>query len=316
MTLEELRRVIESAGGGPNALVYAESLLEKVNRLEATRRYDKLLTQLRSANEPGDFRGRLLEVNFADAFVRKSIQLTYGALQGMTGDIDFQWSVQEHELFIEIKLLGQDRATRDDINHQLESQGVSATLISEDTRDVGRIQLDILQKSSTRKFSPHPGAHWINLVAIDVAELQLGTVDICDCLLAAGGQSRRLTALRPGQHARERDRYLRTNRWANVDSRSRRVGRTDSPANAGSTAPAHVYPWCGIPLQEAQRDGSVDVRANRRCRMEQRARHRGCRSLDSWRSARGAAKLDRLNGHLASTSPTNCVLGKWRSAEE
>lgn len=187
MTLDELHAVIQAAGGGPNAIAYAGALLTKINRLEGTGRYQRLLAQLRSAREAGDFRGRVLEINFAEAFVREGINPTYGARQGMSGDIDLLWPVPPRDVFIEIKLLGQDRATQDRINQQLEDHGVSAIGLRDDTRDVARLQLDILQKASIRKFNPRPQPGWINLVAIDVAELQLGTVDITDCLLATGG---------------------------------------------------------------------------------------------------------------------------------
>ena len=86
-----------------------------------------------------------------------------------------------------MKLLGQDQRTREMINQQLEASGFSATLISEDTWDVARIERDIFQKSSIKKFNPQSRPTWINLVAVDVSELQLGTVDLGDCLLATVG---------------------------------------------------------------------------------------------------------------------------------
>jgi hypothetical protein len=188
MNIEEVRTAISAAGGRENALAYAEALLEKLNRLEATGSYRALFRQLLASHEPGDFRGRVLEVNFADLFVRSGEELTYGARQaGTTGDVDFRWNVVDHEIFIEMKLLGQDRAGRDDMAAQLASKGFGRAVITDDTRDVGRIQLDLIQKSSARKFNPKPSENSINLVALDVAELQLGTVDLCDCLLAAGG---------------------------------------------------------------------------------------------------------------------------------
>lgn len=189
MTLKELEKAVRAAGGGPTALAYAQALLDKLNRLEASGRFKALLAQLRSSREPGDFRGRVLEVNFSDAFLRRGITLIYGARQGGTGDIDFLWKVADVEVFIEMKLLGQDRATRDAINADLASSGVSEFGIADDTRDVGRIQLDLIQKATTRKFNPKPSLNTVNLVAIDVAELQLGSVDLCDCVLAAGGNS-------------------------------------------------------------------------------------------------------------------------------
>src|ERR1700730_2119958 len=156
MQLDELTRIIQAAGGGPNAIGYAECLLTKLNRLEATNHYGALIAQLRAAREQGDFRGRVLEVNFADLFVEKGLDLEYGVKQGMKGDVDFCWSVAGHKVFVEMKLLGQDKATRDSIRQQLDCAGVSSTFITEDTRDVARIQLDIVQKSSSRKFNPKP----------------------------------------------------------------------------------------------------------------------------------------------------------------
>ncbi len=189
MTLEELKEVIRAAGGGENALDYAEALLVKINRIESEKRNAALLDQLRAAKEQGDFRGRVLEVNFADCFLRKGVTLDYGVKQGMPGDIDFGLDIQGHKAHIEMKLLGQDKATKDAINSQLEARGTSATFIDDDTMDVARIQVDLIQKTSTRKFNPNPDAETVNLVGIDVTELQLGTVDICDCLLAAGGNA-------------------------------------------------------------------------------------------------------------------------------
>jgi hypothetical protein len=189
MQLDELIGIIRAAGGGDNAVAYAAALLTKLNRLEAGGGCDALIAQLRSAREAGDFRGRVLEVNFANLFAEKGRDLTYGAKQGMKGDIDFCWSVAGYNIFVEMKLLGQDKATRDSFNQQIHKTGVGATFVSDDTRDLARIQFDIFQKTSTSKFNPEPEAQSINLVALDIAELQLGAVDVCDCLLAAGGNT-------------------------------------------------------------------------------------------------------------------------------
>lgn len=189
MTIEELTRVIESAGGSTSALAYADDLLGKLNRIEEAGRFAALLNQLRTAREAGDFRGRVLEINFADLFVQKGHDLIYGARQGMSGDVDFQWNVAGREVFIEMKLLGQDRDTRKEMNRQLEQLGVSALHVEDDVRDVVRLQRDIVQKSTPRKFNPSPKFGALNIVAVDVSELQLGTVDIADCLLAAGGNA-------------------------------------------------------------------------------------------------------------------------------
>ena len=187
MQRDELTAIIRAAGGKCWALEYADALLEKINRLEAAKGYESLIGQLRSAKESGDFRGRVLEVNFANLFVEKGIELQYGAKQGMSGDVDFLWKQPSHHVFIEMKLLGQDKQTKEEINRQLEAAGQFGICNSDDTRDVARIQRDIFQKSSTKKLNPEPTSTWINLIAVDVSELQLGTVDIGDCLLATVG---------------------------------------------------------------------------------------------------------------------------------
>ena len=170
-------------------MAYADALLEKIDRVEASGRFAGLLSQFCTAREAGDFRGRVLEVNFAELFVRKGHDLIYGARQGMTGDIDFRWNVAGREMFIEMKLLGQHRNTKAEINRQLERTSLGAMHIDNDLPDVVRLQRDIIQKATTRKFHPNPSATALNIVAVDVSELQLGTVDIADCLLAAGGNA-------------------------------------------------------------------------------------------------------------------------------
>lgn len=195
MELTELTTILQACGGGCWALEYAPAILEKINRLEAVGTEAQFFKQLRRAKNEGDLRGRMLEVNFSDLFAQKDIRLQYGAKQDMSGDIDFCWCVSGHQVFIEMKLLGQDKQTKEDVNQQLEASGCCTTIIStifsndspDDTRDVARIQRDIFQKSSTKKFKAKPESTWINLVAVDVSELQLGTIDIGDCLLAVGG---------------------------------------------------------------------------------------------------------------------------------
>jgi hypothetical protein len=187
MEISELLGVIKNAGGGVHAAEYSEALLHKINRIEATGKYKMMLKQLRAARQFGDFRGRLLEVNFAELFIRENATLHHEPRQGMLGDIDFQWNVANLNVYIEMKLLRQDDATTASMKEQLDRSGIYSFSISDDTPDIGRIQRDIMAKSTTRKFNPSPQAKWINLVAIDLPELQLGAVDLGDCLLAAGG---------------------------------------------------------------------------------------------------------------------------------
>jgi hypothetical protein len=187
MELLKLMDVIKSAGGGDHAAEYAEALLLKLNKIEATGQYKAMLKQLYAARQFGDFRGRVLEANFADLFLRKDVTLIHEPRQGMSGDIDFRWDVAGFQIFIEMKLLRQADPITVSMNEQLACTGKYQISITDDTPDIGRIQRDIMAKSTIRKFNPKPQIKWVNLVAIDLCELQLGGADLGDCLLAAGG---------------------------------------------------------------------------------------------------------------------------------
>jgi hypothetical protein len=190
ISLAELQGAIQAAGGGATAVEYADPLLEKVHRLEATGRYHELMRQFRKVANEGDLRGRVLEINFADQLIPTYPALRYGVSQyGTTGDIDFALQIGDLDTFIEMKLLSQDRATRNSFNAQIANSGVASAHVLNDASDIARIQRDLIQKSSTKKFNPTPTPNRINLVAIDVAELQLGMADAGDCVLAAIGNS-------------------------------------------------------------------------------------------------------------------------------
>lgn len=105
----------------------------------------------------------------------------------MSGNIDFGWHVGGYNVFIEMKLLRQADAITSSMNEQLARSGMYRIVINDDAPDIGRIQRDIMYKSTIRKFNPKPQTDWISLVAIDLCELQLGGADLGDCLLAAGG---------------------------------------------------------------------------------------------------------------------------------
>lgn len=188
MELNELIAIISAAGGGTNAVAYAHALLPKLKRIKNLPHGEKLLKQLKNARNAGDFRGRLLEVNFADLFLQSGHTLEYGAKQGRSGDIDFCWTANSRRIFFELKLLGESQSKDKTMAGENAANAKNGNYLERlDTNDIVRLQRDLMSKSSTRKFNSVPEADWINLVVIDVSELQIGTVDAGDCLLAAGG---------------------------------------------------------------------------------------------------------------------------------
>jgi hypothetical protein len=182
-----LRHAVKAAGGGSYALEGAETLLSKIRKIEACPGFDKLLGQLLNAKDPGDFRGRLLEINVAAQFLEKNITLAYGVCQDAPGDIDLNFNVDGRSVYLELKHLGIDQCSRVRMEEQIEKYGAYSIVQNNDLGDIVRLQRDLISKTSTKKFNPTPTDGAINLVGIDVSELQLGTVDHCDCLLAAGG---------------------------------------------------------------------------------------------------------------------------------
>ncbi len=190
VTLHGLKAAITTAGGGANAIVDAEALYAKIALIARDPRTLPLLPQLMRARDPGDFRGRVLEVNVAACFAYKGIHPDCGVKQnGRAGDIDFMFKVDDWRVYLELKHLGQDQQSQAAITAQIEATNRYCIQVADSLRDVFRLQRDIIGKASTRKFNPSPAEDAINLVAIDVSELQFGAVDLCDCLLAAGGNS-------------------------------------------------------------------------------------------------------------------------------
>jgi hypothetical protein len=187
IALTELEDIITNSGGASYAREFAPSLLNKIQVLEARGTYGPLLNPIRTAANQADLRGRLLEVNLACQFESAGIHPEVAVKQTGKGDIDFRFVVGRHEVFLETKLLREDDATRAHINAQLQKSNTFSVARSDDTQDIFRLQRDLIQKAATKKFSPAPKEGWINLVGVDVSEIQLGAVDVGDCVLAAGG---------------------------------------------------------------------------------------------------------------------------------
>lgn len=191
MTLPQLETIIQQAGGGAFALDYANDLLIKVNNVASHQVPAGYLTQFSQSRNAGDLRGRLLEINLVNYFATQNVPLSYEVKQGATsGDVDLLWKTSGADVFIEVKLLGQDQATTQKINEQLMEYGASVSHVDDDTSDVMRLQYTIIDKATLKKFEHPPVKNAINLIAIDVSELQLGSVDAADCVLATLGSAR------------------------------------------------------------------------------------------------------------------------------
>jgi len=190
MTLTELEMIIKRCGGHSLALEYAHDLFPKLKRVAAHQAPINYLRQFSTAHNEGDLRGRVLEINFANYFAVGNVPLEYEVKQaGSSGDIDLRWQSNHHDIYIEIKLLGQQQSKQYLREQNFFDYGFSNIQIPNDIDDIKRIQYTLIDKAKTAKFNPTPTENGINLIAIDVSELQLGTVDIGDCLLATLGST-------------------------------------------------------------------------------------------------------------------------------
>jgi hypothetical protein len=190
MNLNELKAVIKQSGGSSTALEYADELLLKINHVSNHNVPKKYWRQFKSASNQGDFRGRVLEINFIDYFVQQKIPLTYEVTQpGATGDVDLLWQSVGHDVYIEIKLLREAESFPLISEQNIQERKFTNIPGIDGSVDIKRIQYTIIDKATKTKFNTIPSQNTINLLAIDVSELQLGTVDLGDCMLAALGSN-------------------------------------------------------------------------------------------------------------------------------
>lgn len=187
-TLAELNTIITNSCGVGVTFDYAPDLLRKIHSLESKQSYQSLLNKLVNSKDPNAFRGLVLEVNFANYFIENNTSLQCDVKQeNCSGDIDFLWKIKRHDVYIEMKSLGSNTCIQKSITEQLNSNHLYSISLQDDTSDIARLQRDFYQKSSPKKFNQTVKKGQINLVSIDVSELQLGCVDLGDCLLSAGG---------------------------------------------------------------------------------------------------------------------------------
>jgi hypothetical protein len=173
-----------------------KGLLSKLELLERTGRYGKLLANLKGANDKSNFTSSVLEVTIAFQFESAGIELQYEIRQDAEDEssIDFCWTTKSGKtVYIEVRLLQQDKATADSISSQLDARNMYAIAKDGDgeRQDIVRVQkvvLDKVQKkdgSPTKFLTAHQDA--VNLVAVDVSQIILGTFDVDDCKLVTLG---------------------------------------------------------------------------------------------------------------------------------
>ena len=189
-----LHSIVEQFGGADDEEI--EGLREKLNYIGNTGRYDGLIKSISAANDKSNFLAAIFEATLAFQFESAQLPLEYEVKQDSDDDssIDFLRRMDSGiSIYIEARLLQQDAATEQSIKNQLESSNFyQIAMNGNDDRDsIIRLQSVILSKVQKKNGTPvkflRVDKDIVNIVAINVSDLILGTIDIHDCLLSTCG---------------------------------------------------------------------------------------------------------------------------------
>jgi hypothetical protein len=173
-----------------------DGLWSKIEHLPSRRGFQRLLSNIRSSNDKSNFVASVLEVTFAYQFESAGIELDYEVKQDPShpSSVDFRWKVSPKlTVYIETRLLQQDKATTDSIECQLHAANAWSVAQDgdDDQKDIIRVQQVIREKvqkedgTPTKFFLRDQGT--INIVAVDISQIILGMFDHDDCLLVGHG---------------------------------------------------------------------------------------------------------------------------------
>lgn len=171
-------------------------LLKKLNFIEDTGKYGRLINSILSANDKSNFLADVFEASFAFQFESSNLPLEYEVKQDETNNssIDFLRRMDSGtSIYLEARLLQQDYATNQSIKDQLDNNNFYRIgMNGNDNHDsIIRLQNVIVSKVQKKDGTPTKflriNKDIVNIVVIDVSELILGAIDLHDCLLATHG---------------------------------------------------------------------------------------------------------------------------------
>jgi hypothetical protein len=196
MEKRALLAAIKNSGGADQPDADVDAFLAKLECLEKTIRYRRLLASIVNANDKSNFLAAVFETTFAFQFESAGLALDYEVKQNDAdgSTIDFlRLMASGKSVFFEARLLQQDASTATSMKEQLEDSCFYRVAVNgQDEHDaIVRLQNVILSKVQKRDGTPtkflHVAANVINIVVVDVSDLILGTIDVHDCLLATHG---------------------------------------------------------------------------------------------------------------------------------
>ena len=173
-----------------------DGLWSKIQFLATTDKYPRLLSNLERANDRSNFVASVLEATIAFQCESAGVHLDYEIKQdpGHNSSVDFRWNTASGQTVdIEVRLLQQDRGTTNSIEAQLQTGNLWSAAKDgvAEQQDIIRAQQVILEKVQQKDGTPTKflvrDPNTVNIVAIDISQIILGTFDQYDCLLVGRG---------------------------------------------------------------------------------------------------------------------------------
>jgi hypothetical protein len=173
-----------------------DGLWSKIQFLATTGKYLRLCSNIEKANDRSNCVASVLDATIAFQCESAGIQLDYEIKQDAShkSSVDFRWNAASgHTVYIEVRLLQQDRGTTESIAGQIQAGNLWSVTKDGDAeqQDIIRAQQVILEKVQQRDGTPTKflvrAQNTVNIVAIDISQIILGTFDQHDCLLVGRG---------------------------------------------------------------------------------------------------------------------------------
>jgi hypothetical protein len=173
-----------------------DGLWLKIQFLATKGKYRRLISNIEKDNDRSNFVASAVEVTIAFQFESAGIDLNYEIKQdpNHNSSVDFRWNTASGiAVYIEVRLLQQDKATTGSIEGQLKTGNIWSVAKDGDAEqeDIVRVQQVVLEKVQGRDGTPTKflvrDQNIVNIVAIDISQIILGTFDQYDCLLVGGG---------------------------------------------------------------------------------------------------------------------------------
>jgi hypothetical protein len=172
------------------------NLTKKLEYLDETGRYSLLLKDFLRCNDLNNFKSIIVEAVFAYSFEVAESPLHYEISHSDDHDssVDFLLQTQNgNKIFFELRVNQQQKQRQEEISTQLELMNMYSVSMNEtdEQQEIIRLQSNILSKVQDKNGNPikifNDESGNYNIIAVEITDMILGTVDKSDCMLTLYG---------------------------------------------------------------------------------------------------------------------------------